>query len=116
MSAPLRVVICADSVGSTDWTLEAFVGTKRLTPPIVTLATMEGLPEIASISARSKTANLAGGPTPGVHVTIRFSTKLLQQNVNGKVAINLWQADLPTPPDQSLIITAMPPPQIPDTW
>jgi hypothetical protein len=77
---------------------------------------MEGLPEIASISARSKTANLAGGPTPGVHVTIRFSTKLLQQNVNGKVAINLWQADLPTPPDQSLIITAMPPPQIPDTW
>lgn len=113
--SPIKVTFQADSVSSTPTTLEAFVETKTLSPPLATLSSFSGLPEIIAIVARAKTAILPSGPQNGVHLTVRFASPLNQANANGKVSVALWQADMTIPSDEVLPVVGMPPGQLPDS-
>ena len=90
---PLKVRFQANAVSSTPTTLEAFVVTRRTSPALVTLASWQGLPDVASVTARAREVNLISGREAGVHVSVHFLSPLQQAHATGAVELTLWQPD-----------------------
>lgn len=108
---PLTVRFQANAVSSTPSTLEAFVVTRRTSPALVTLASWQGLPAVAAVTARAREVNLISGREAGVHVSVHFLSPLQQSHATGAVELTLWQPDLPVPPQGAARVVGMPPGQ-----